>query len=252
MPSETTSPELLRYKAVLLAILDFQIDRLGGQFVCDGYDGTSEYFVKQKAQMMRLFRRKQLALLQKQLTRMIKLLRPDLMDIIAEYVQDRAGYTLEQFSEWQHRLEIVRPAAHRFLSTKGHTERSEILQPGGVRRVHIRVSTGPRPDYLDEKEAVSPDGRFKVRVVRWRKWYNASTSVTLILPTAAGPIFGVAGIRMDVRADWTDNGTILIEANEIDKAYLCCNEVRSIGEVIRVKYKVIDPGTSNPAITSFD
>jgi hypothetical protein len=56
----------------------------------------------------------------------------------------------------------------------------------------------------------------RVRVIQCRKGANASTSVTLILTAAAGPVYDVRGVRPDIRAVWTDNAKVLIETPKLD------------------------------------
>lgn len=232
-----TSSKLLRYQAVLLAILDFQIHRNSGQFVCDGYDAVLDHYTRQKVQTENSFRLRRLTDIRRQLTALLKGVRSDTRDDIATFIQNKTGYTLTDLPEWQQHWQESNTKIPP-TSSKGYTERTEVVKPDGSRLVRVSFSTGPRPDHLEEQEAWSPDGRLRVRVTQWRKGTNASTYVALIFPTASGAICGIPGIRPDIRAEWIDNTTVLITTNNLDGAHVRYQEVRSLGEIIRIQYAI--------------
>ncbi len=231
-----TSTMLLRYQAVLLAILDFQIHQYGGQFVCDGYDAVLDHFTRQKAQTENSTRLKRSTNLRRQLTSLLKGIRPDSRNEVITFVRDKTGHTLADFPEWQQHLQKDITET-RLASSKGFTEKTEIIQPDGTRLTKLRIFTGPRPDHLEEQEAVSPDGRHRVRVTQWRKGTSASTWVNLITPAASGAIYSVPGIHPDIRAEWIDNTTVLITTQGPDQAHVRSREIRSLQDIIRIRYK---------------
>jgi len=235
MTVNNPSPATQRYHAAVIAVLDFQIERLAGQFVCDGFDATREFFSRQQAQADEAFEKRLLGALKTRLKTTLNSVRPDHQAALAEHVMNNTGYVLQDFHEWQGRLTPEAMMA-RGRDLKGYSERKEIIQPDGTHRVRIRVSTGPRPDFIEEQEAVSPDGRLKVMVTQYRKGEHTSTSVTLITPTASGPIYSVFEIRPDIRASWTDNQTVRVEMQKVDAINVCHHEIRSLGDTIRVEY----------------
>jgi hypothetical protein len=235
MTARNPSPTLQRYHATVIAVLDFQIDRFGGQFVCDGFDAIRVHFTSQQAQADGSLEKRRLSALKTLLKTTLRGLRPDMEASLADHVMSTTGYVLQDFPEWQNRRTPEAIAA-KARPSKGYTERKEIIQPDGTRVTRITFSTGPRPDHLEEQESASPDGRLRLMVTQYRKGAHASTSVTLITPTASGPVYSVSEIRPDIKATWIDNQTIGVEMQKIDPINVCYHEIRSLGDTIRIEY----------------
>ena len=146
---------------------------------------------------------------------------------------------MESFDEWRHR-ETARAAviAAGLKSRKSETRTETIrkYQEGNVSHVEISVRTGPLPDHLVENEAISPDGRIRLRVTQWQKGDHASTGVTLTFPTGSGPVYGTTGIRPDVRAYWKDNTTIVVETRKEYFTAVRFSEIRSLADTVRIEY----------------
>lgn len=218
------------YRAALLAALDFKIDRLAGQFVYDGRDFTREHFLNQQQKTKTDTPKK----MQRRLAQLIKNTAPTHDAPMAAYILENTGIELENFDEWQNREQTR--AASRKKPGQTRTETKVLSEKDGVRRVQIRVSYGPEPDHLEEQEAISPDGKLRLRVVQWAKGENSSTYVSLIFPTASGSAYSTQGIRPGVRAHWQDNETIVIETQKEYKPDVRHHEIRSGTHVVRINY----------------
>ena len=101
--------------------------------------------------------------------------------------------------------------------------------------VTIRVSTGPKPKHLKEQEAISPDGKRRLRVTQWGDGKQSSTYVTVMFPTSNGAVYGVSGI-CDVNAFWKDNATIVIETKKDYVGHTQHKTVRSFDDTITIEY----------------
>jgi hypothetical protein len=235
MPAKNPSPATQRYHAAVIAVLDFQIERLSGQFVCDGFDATREHFTRQQAQADGSLEKRRLSALKALLKTALKVVRPDMQGLLADYVMNKTGYALEDFPEWGDRLNYDEMRA-RSRRSKGTSFVREIVQPDGSRVTRVSVMTGPRPDHLEEQEVVSPDGRLRVMVTQYRMKEHASTSVTLITPIASGAVYCVFEIRPDIRATWIDNYTVRVDMQKTDPINVCYHEIRSLGDTIRIEY----------------
>ena len=231
MPTEPSPYH--RYRAVLLAALDFKIAHQTGQFVCDGYDGMKEYFLSQKRKTEA---ETNLDQLQQQLAELAEHTRPIQEASLIEYVKEKTGLDLESFEEWQNREQARAESRKKQEQIETRTETKLLYEKDGVRHMQVRVSSGPKPDHHEEQEAVSPDGRLRLRTVQWAKGDNASTYVTLLFPTANGPIYGIQRIQTQVNAYWQDNATIVIETPKEYKPYVRHFEVRSGDDKISIKY----------------
>ncbi|WP_431213907.1 hypothetical protein ACQ86N_03170 [Puia sp. P3] len=238
MTSRPPSPALQRYYDVVNAVIEFQIEKFCGQFVCDGFDGVLHFFTQQQAQADRTFQLRRLSALKSQLASRLKHLRMDYQTPMADHVMNRTGHVLETFPEWEGRMTLEKIKAIR--PSKGYTETKEIIQPDGTVVQRIRVSTGPRPDFMEEQEAISPDGRLRLLVTQYRIKDHSSTNVTLITPTASGPIYGVQGLRPDIKAAWIDNQTVRLEMQKDDRSIVRHHEIRSLNDTIHIEYHQTD------------
>jgi hypothetical protein len=125
------------------------------------------------------------------------------------------------------------------MSRKRNDEYSEVVsreEKDGIEKVTVRISTGPKPRHFEEQEAISPDGKIRLRVVQWSDGKHASTYVSVMFPTANGPVYGTRGIRPDVRAWWKDNSTIVIETKKEYTADTQHKQVRSFDDIISIEY----------------
>jgi len=124
-------------------------------------------------------------------------------------------------------------------SRKKKNEYSEVIsrvEKEGVEEVTVKFSSGLRPKHFKEQEAISPDGKRRLRVVQWSDGKDASTYVAVEFPTASGAVYGLSGIYPDVKAWWKDNSTIVIETNSEYTAHSQNREVRSFDDVISIEY----------------
>ena len=124
-------------------------------------------------------------------------------------------------------------------SRKKKNEYSEVIsrvEKEGVEEVTVKFSNGLRPKHFKEQEAISPDGKRRLRVVQWSDGKDASTYVAVEFPTASGAVYGLSGIYPDVKAWWKDNSTIVIETNSEYTAHSQNREVRSFDDVISIEY----------------
>lgn len=121
-------------------------------------------------------------------------------------------------------------------SKGAYSEVIKKVEKDGIEEVTTRFSTGPGPKHLKEREAVSPDGKRKLRVTQWSDGTCASTYVTIEFPTASGAVYGTNGIRVDINAAWKNNATIVIETKKAYIANTQHKEVRSFDDVITIEY----------------
>jgi hypothetical protein len=124
-------------------------------------------------------------------------------------------------------------------SRKKQNEYSEVIsrvEEEGVEKVTIRFSSGPKLKHFEEQQAISPDGKRRLRIVQWSDGKHASTYVTVEFPTASGAVYGLSGICPDVKAWWKDNSTVVIETNREYTAHSQNKKVQSFDDVISIEY----------------
>lgn len=101
MTPEQKQSELQRYKAILLATLNYLEERFGGSIVFDQYDPTIEYYRQQKIQTEKYFKQRRLDTLQQQLTNLTKGLQSRADLNFASYIKEKTGYEIDIFKNLQ-------------------------------------------------------------------------------------------------------------------------------------------------------
>lgn len=144
----------------------------------------------------------------------------------------------EQVEKLQALLTGYSKQAHN-ITRKRKDEYSEVIsrvEKDSIEEMTIRVSTGPKPKHFEEQEAISPDGKRRLRVTQWGDGKLASTYVAVEFPTASGAVYSISGIRPNVKACWKDNSTIVIETRKEYTANTQHRQVRSFDDVISIEY----------------
>ena len=124
-------------------------------------------------------------------------------------------------------------------SRKKKNEYTEVIssfEEDGVEKVMVTISSGSKKKHLENQEAISPDGKRKLRVIQCSDGKDASTFITVEFPAASGAVYALSGICPDVKAWWRDNSTIVIETNRAYTAHSQNREVRSFDDVISIEY----------------
>ena len=117
----------------------------------------------------------------------------------------------------------------------GYSEVISREKKDGKEIITVRVSTGPKPKHLKEKEVISPDGKRRLCITQWSDGKQSSTYVTVIFPTSNGAVYGINGIR-HINAFWKDNTTIVIETKKDYAGHTQHKTVRSFDDTITIEY----------------
>jgi hypothetical protein len=90
----------------------------------------------------------------------------------------------------------------------------------------------------DEQALPAPDGKRKLRVVRWSNGTYESTYVAVhFAGGSSGAVYEITGIRKGVTAWWKDNATIVIQSDKTYPANTRHREVRSFTDIINIEYQ---------------
>jgi len=276
---------LKRYRAIILATLDYLLERFGGGIVYDQFDPAADYYEQQKIQSEKYYKQHRLDRLQQQLDRLTKGLQNSVDLNFAGYIKEKTGYDIDIFENLRKRVDAIvaqkeirsqkelndiGTALHYYQQTSadkkvndelraliidytkqntepstsatsgnrkdGYSEVISNIEKDGIEEVTMRISTGPKPKHLEEQEAISPDGKRKLRVTQWSDGKHASTYVAIEFPTASGAIYGTNGIRPDVKAFWKNNHTIVIETKKDYESVIRYKEIRSYEDLITIEY----------------
>jgi hypothetical protein len=271
--------ELHRYRAILLAALDYLEERFGGSIVFDEFDPATAYYQQQKIQTEKYFIQRRLDRLQQRLASLTKRMQNREAFTFTAYLKEKTGYDIDLVEDVRKRVDaivaqneirnqkelndvftmlqyyqtaaadekvvenlesLLSDYSKRTIKTpkKRKGEYDEVISSvvkDGIEEVTVRSWTVPKPKHFAEQEAMSPDGKRRLRVVQWGDGKNASTYVEIMFPAGSGVVFGMIGIH-DVKAFWKDNATIVIETPKNPTANTQHKQVRSFDDVVTIEY----------------
>ena len=285
MTTEEKNSELQRYRDILLATIDYLLDRFGGSFVVDQLDMTAEFYTQQKAQTLKNYKQRRLDRLQQRLKSLTKALQNEVDLNFATHIKEKTGFELDLFEDLKKRVDHIltlneirseqelydistwlryrqqesadgevvdklkvllsnyhnrtHDTAKSGVARKRKSGYSETVSrevKGDIETITITISTGPKPKHWEEQVVVSPDGKRRLRITQSGDKHSASTCVVLEFPNSSGGIYGIQGIRPDVKAFWKDNHTVVIETKKEYETGMLHRKVSSYGDVIAIEY----------------
>lgn len=230
MTREEKQLELERYKALVLATLDFLRERLAGSIVFDHCDHISAYYDQQKIQTEKYFGLRRLDRLQQRFKSLTKDFQYRQDWPFEQYVKEKTGYDIEI-------PEIdAMPAKATTSKGGGYSEVIGSYEENGDVIEVIRVSSGPRPKHFEELEVPSPDGRCILHVTQQSDGKHSSTDVAIRFATISGVIYSTEGIHPQIIPWWKDNHTIVIETSGEYEVHAQYKHVRSFNDSINIEY----------------
>lgn len=88
-----------KYKALVVATLDYLIEHYTGEFVCDGFDPIKDYYQRQQIQAGKYGKQGNVKRLQQQLDKFTDRLLQNTDLAFTEYIKERTGYELDIFKD---------------------------------------------------------------------------------------------------------------------------------------------------------
>ena len=107
MTPEQKQSELNRHRAIVLATLDYLLERFGGSFVYDQSDPLTDYYLQQKIQTERYYKQRRLDRLQQRLLSLTKGLQNNVNLGFAGYIKKQTGYDIDIFEDVRKRVDAI-------------------------------------------------------------------------------------------------------------------------------------------------
>ena len=107
MTPEQKQSELLRHRAIILATLDYLLDRLGGSIVYDQFDVMTEYYQQQKIQTEKYYKLRRLDRLQQRLASLTKQTQNRDDVTFVGYIKEKTGYDVDFFEDLQKHVDTI-------------------------------------------------------------------------------------------------------------------------------------------------
>lgn len=250
--------QLHYYRDLTKATLDYLTAHYSKSIIVDGRSYIGEYYAQQQLQADKYFQRKATSLLKKQFERLVDPLRKRGDQAFARFISERTNQEFDIFKELNERVRQI-VARNKISSLDEVSEVSTVLnihQRSGADPAYEEMLKGLLQQYLathhelqykdqlktadknnDRQEIISPDGRKRLHISRWRSGKSSSTTVSIIFEHASTGIYGKTGIDPVLTAAWKDNGTILISTgNEGLNEDLKYRTVQSFDEIVNIEY----------------
>lgn len=245
--AENKQLELTKYRTLILATLDYHLEKSSGIIVYDQYDPIREYYEQQQVQAEKYFKLRRLDRLQQQFTRLTEQQkqRPDME--FDNYIERKTGYNFGAFEELKTRVKAIVEQGKvadgqeqiDIMSMLDFEEDNTVLLSLLPYEVRLsREMSKKSPGFRKEggpNEAIAPDGKRKIMVIH-PNGKHACTYINIFFKEVSGAIYGTIGICPEVKASWKDNQTILIETLKSYDAPTKCAQVSNFADVIKIEY----------------
>lgn len=255
MNPEEKNFELKKYRNILLATIDYQLEKVAGSFIDDGFDPVADHYLnqKQKAEMDCLDGK--LDKLKQEFQNITNSLvqRGDLN--FDKYIKEKTGYETNIFEDLQLRVEQI----IRQKEIKDQDQYKDVLallsisEQISTEQKKIKVLNNLLDNFVDKRSnpvslkisisegkppgIYSPDNKI---------WFNISesgtdknsflTSIAIGFKQASGGIYAVKGINLPISAYWKDNDTVVVETKRDYEVINKCKKVQSFNDIVTIEY----------------
>lgn len=277
MKSIAKQEELLKYKALVLATLDYFIKKDSGSIVYDGHDPIKFVWEQEKAKAEKYFNERHLDKLKNQLKKYTRGLRMNADLQFAAYIKERTGEDLDLFSELVPLISKVLENGkietkaeenaiiaqlHIYEQTGMETQQKADLihllseyNPPPNKRTYSKIIkrevigddeiitgcivTGRRPKIDEDHFMASPDGKLKLHLSLYSQdGMNGYTYVNVHFPQMTGNVYSARGLQPAIKAYWKDNNTIVVETLKEIEALNRHFTVQSFDFTVNIEYLI--------------
>ncbi len=257
MTAEEKQVELKRHRDIILATIDYLLEKTAGLLIFDGFDYNAQYYQKLKQKTERNYQMGRLERLQKWLFDLTEV--PHITGDFSfdSYIKEKTGDDIDIFGNIQERVNKI--IAQKRIKNKNeqrdvramfsicrqapaNQEKADILlnllNDFDERRNKQKPSKEENHFRNQLSEIYSPDKKRKLRVWEYSNYKDCSvTQVDIVFETAGASVYGVNGINLSVKAYWKDNNTIVIETKkDYEVITRECQQLQSFNDVVKVEY----------------
>lgn len=262
MTPEERQSELKRYKDILLATLDFLIERSKG--INYGEFDLTAHFQQLKEQTEEHYLKGRLSRLKQWLRDMTEEQRETGDLSFGRYIKEKTGYDIDIFGSFQKRtdkiieririkteneyrdvMSMVDSLCHQTPVDKERVDRlNNLLIDFDVKVSGIKTPKEKRGSYKEEKhfykqlsESRSPDSKRLLSLAEsGTDENNSSTQVSITFESSGAGVYAANGINLGIKTFWKDNSTIVIETKKDFTVLQKWEQVQSFQDVVKVEY----------------
>lgn len=248
--------ELQRHHDILLATLQYLLEKTAGRVKVGQLDPVAVYFQEVELRVARQFRKGNLKGLQKLLRETTEGLRSGGDLDYSGYIKEKTGHHIDLFGNLgasvdkilrqkmiRNRNEHLDASAqfHIYRQTPGQEEHREalarLLNDFEARQGRRRSSGRNAPLRNEVSESYSPDKGRRVTVTESGTGpNNLVTQVSVHFAGAGAGVYAVPGRNPGIRAYWKDNSTLVIETPKDLTTLTRHEQLQSLDDVVRVEY----------------
>lgn len=230
MTGDQKQSELDRYRAIILAALEYKYVKERDLLILDHMDYALKHYEQEKKKIEKYYQQGKLNKLQQSLTELTTILKFQVDINFSAYVKEKTGYDIDLFEGLFERVEAIIARnkicneeegqeisimlSYRYQTSvdqqidenllnllntyantlkKSKSNYSEIIgeiEIDGVMETVERIRIGSKPDFREVEEIIAPDGKRTLRLTRFSSDGQASTGVDIQFDTANGSIAG--------------------------------------------------------------
>jgi len=260
-PEEKQS-ELKRYKDILLATLDYHIERSKG--INYGEFDLAAHFKQLKQETEENYKKGRLSRLKQWLRDMTEGQRETGDLGYGRYIKEKTGYDIDIFGSFQKRIgkiierkrikteneyrdvmTMVDNLCHQTPVDKNKIDLlNNLLIDFDDKISGTKTPKSKRGSYKEEKyffnqlsESRSPDGKRLLSLAeRGTDESYCSTQVVITFENSGAGVYAVNGMNLGIKTYWKDNNTIVIETKKSFVAHQRWEQVQSFQDIVKVEY----------------
>jgi hypothetical protein len=261
MTPKKNQSELLRYRDILLATIEYNLKRTEGRVKFDQLDPDAHFFQLIRQQTEKHYKQGRLKSLQKSLHEMTAVPRLTGDMAFGKYIKENTGYDIDIFENLQSRIGNIisqkriktekeyqdvitmislcqqTPASDEKIDRLNNlcndfTERKSKNKSSERNRV---ITTAIRLDQVSE--IYSPDNKRKLIIGETSDGAdNPQTQVFIYFGKESGGIYAANGINLDIKVYLKDNSTVVIETKKDYTVITRYKLVQSFQDIVRIEY----------------
>jgi len=254
---ETNQEELKRLRDIILATIDYSLEKSGNIIKIDGKVPAVSHYQKLKQNTEKYFKQRKLEKLHQTLLKTLEdpLARVDLS--FDNYIKEKTGYEVDIFKNIQENVaKIIKQ--NKIKNEKEFVDvarmvgklRQESADENKINVLHNLCRDfsdfskhrskieNLKDDYIPPKELShikSPNEKF--RLIVWEMERNGEYGTTIVYissKNAGAGLYDAEGVNLNIRAYWKDDNTIVIESKKEYKAHSRRKQIQFANDVIYV------------------
>jgi len=252
MAPKEKQAELAKHRDILLATIDYHIEKTAGSMVYDQVDPLTDLYQQLKQQTEKYYLSRRLDRIKQRLHAMTRmpLLNSDLS--FNGFIKEKTGHDIDIFESLHSRVDKIIDQKEIKNEDEHHDAMAmaNLSRQTPVYKEKIDALTTLLVDFANKKkspgknyfftrhllEIYSPDNKRRIIISEDGSGKNAMTSVNIYFEAASGVIYAANGINLNTRTYWWNNNTIIIETKKGITSVTKCNQVQSFEDIVSIKY----------------